>query len=255
MIHIIKHISIAAGLLGFLLVALEAGFRAGRRAAGRGDAQASGQVGAVQGAVLGLLGLLLGFSFAGAGSRFLERQDLIVQEANAIGTAYLRADLLDEPHRSELRGALKRYTEHRLEASAGLRAGLNPAVLSEVEGLHARIWSAARAGVAARPATMVGVLPPINEVIDLHSTRLAAGRKHLPLLVLGLLVACSGVALAVIGYGGGMGGARRAPLTVSLAILIATALWITIDLDLPRAGLLQVSDAPLGALKFDAPPG
>ena len=103
-------------------------------------------------------------------------------------------------------------------------------------------------------ALMLGVLPPINDVIDLHSTRIAAGRKHLPGLVVGLLIACSLLALAVIGYGGGIGGHRRAPLTVSLTLLIGLSLWITIDLDHPRAGLLRLSDDPLRALRFDDAP-
>ncbi len=248
---VLEDLSIAIGLFGLLLFSLEAGFRTGHRAFEEGDAGSGPQVGAIQGAVLGLLGLLLAFSFAAAGGRFLERQDLIVQEANAIGTAFLRADLLDEPHRSELRAALKRYTEHRIQVSATLRKGLDPSALSEVARLHARIWSAAIAGVAARPASTLAVLPPVNQVIDLHATRLAAGRKHLPSLVLGLLIACSALAVGVIGYGCGMGGRRRAPLTVSLAVLIGTGLWITIDLDHPRSGLMQLSDAPLQALKLD----
>lgn len=253
MLFVLEDLSIALGLLGLMLVSLEAGFRTGRRARQDEKAGAGGEVGAVQGAVLGLLGLLLAFSFAGAGGRFLERQDLIVEEANAIGTAFLRADLLDEPHRSELRAALKRYTEHRLQASATLRKGLDPSVHSEVARLHDRIWSAAIAGVAARPASTLGVLPPVNQVIDLHATRLAAGRKHLPSLVLGLLIACSALAVGVIGYGCGMGRRRRAALTVSLAVLISTGLWITIDLDHPRAGFLQLSDAPLEALELGVP--
>lgn len=244
----------AAGILASLLVALELGFRAGRRATADTDPRAAGQVGAIQGAVLGLLGLLLAFSFAAAGARFLERQDLIVQEANAIGTAYLRADLLDDPHRTDLRSALRRYTEHRIELSTRLRSGISTDAAAEIESLHARMWAAAVAGVAAKPAFMVGVLPPINEVIDLHSTRLAAGAKHLPMLVMGLLVSSSLLAVAVIGYGCGTGGRRRAPLTVSLALLIGIALWITIDLDHPRAGLLQLNDAPLQALKFTPGP-
>jgi hypothetical protein len=251
---VIQDISVAVGLLVMLLVALEFGFRAGRRAATNTDPQAGGQVGAIQGAILGLLGLLLAFSFAAAGGRFLERQDLIVTEANAIGTAYLRADLLDEPHASELRAALKRYTEHRIELATRLRQGLPPGAAAEVEGLHSGIWNAAIAGVTASPAAMLGVLPPVNEVIDLHSTRIAAGRKHLPMPVVGLLIACSVLSMGVIGYGSGIGGRRRAPLTISLALLIATALWITIDLDYPRAGLLQLSDAPLKALTFDKTP-
>jgi hypothetical protein len=247
---VVEEVAVAIGLLSVLLVALETGFRVGRWGTDDTDPRGSGQVGAIQGAILGLLGLLLAFSFAAAGGRLLERQDLIVQEANAIGTAYLRADLLDEPHRSELRAALRRYTEHRIEFSRRLRSGLDAAALAEVERLHARIWTAASAGVASRPASMLGVLGPVNEVIDLHATRLAAGRKRLPPLVMGLLIACSTLAVAVIGYGCGVGGRRRTPLTVSLAVLIATALWITVDLDHPRAGLVRLSDAPLEALRF-----
>jgi hypothetical protein len=245
---VIQDLSVAAGVFAALLLAMEAGFRAGRRAAADADGRAGEQVGAIQGAILGLLGLLLGFSFAAAGARFLERQDLIVQEANAIGTAYLRADLLDEPHRSELRASLKRYTEHRLEVSGRLRAGFQPSDLAEVQRLHARIWNAASGGVVARPAAIVGVLPPVNDVIDLHSTRVAAGSKHLPPLVMGLLIACSLLAIGAIGYGCGLAGRRRAPLSV-----FGLALWTTIDLDQPRGGLLQLSDEPLKTLSFDQP--
>ena len=244
-------IAIAVGLFFGLFLALEIGYRLGRRATADLDARASGLIGAVQGAILGLLGLLLAFSFAAAGSRFLERQDLIVQEANAIGTAYLRADLLEDSHGSALRSSLQRYTQHRVELSGRLRSGVLPADLAEAERLQGAMWDAAVAGVTARPATMVVVLPPVNDVIDLHSTRVAAGRKHLPLPVMGLLVACSLLAIGVIGYGSGTGGRRRLALTVPLAALIGLSLWITIDLDHPRAGMLQLSDAPLKALKFE----
>jgi hypothetical protein len=250
---ILHDLLIAAGLFVLLLGALETAFRAGRRGSA-GPHPRADQIGAVQGAILGLLGLLLAFSFAGAGGRFLERQDLIVQEANAIGTAYLRADLLDEPQRSELRAALERYTAHRIEASSRLRSGLEPADAAEVERLHARIWSAAVAGAKARPAATLAVLPPVNDVIDLHSTRVAAGQKHIPGLVLGLLIACSMLAVGVIGYGCGLAHERSAPLTVSLVVLIGAALWVTVDLDHPRAGLIRLSDEPLKALRFEPPP-
>jgi hypothetical protein len=243
---ILQDMSVAFALLLVLLISLETGFRIGRRAARQTDTAASAQIGAIQGAILGLLG----FSFAAAGARFIERQDLIVQEANAIGTAYLRADLLDEPFRSELRSALKSYTEYRVDLAARGRYGLTDADTAAIEQQHARMWRAAIAGVANRPATMVGVLPPLNDVIDLHSTRLYAGVKHLPTLVMALLIASSMLSVGVIGYGYGGGGHRRAALTVPLAVVIAVALWITIDLDRPRAGLIQLNDAPLESLKF-----
>src|SRR5687768_16874212 len=117
---------IAAGLLALPLASLEIGFRAGRRAQVESGPQSAGQLGALQGAILGLLGLLLAFSFAAAASRFLEKQDLIVEEANAIGTAALRADLLNEPHRSALRAALRDYTSHRIAVSQRLTSKIEP---------------------------------------------------------------------------------------------------------------------------------
>lgn len=249
-----QEVLVGAGLLALLLASLEAGFRLGCRGAAKADPSAGGQIGAVQGALLGLLGLLLAFSFSAAGSRFMEKQDLIVQEANAIGTAYLRADLIEEPHRSALKGALRRYTEQRLEISADFRTRFTPEALAETERLQGRMWVAAVAGVNDRPDTMEVVLPPLNDVIDLHATRLAAGRKHLPGVVMGLLIASSALSLAVIGYGAGMGGRRRAVLTVSLSVLIGVALWITVDLDHPRGGLLRLSDAPLAELQFGTAP-
>src|SRR5688572_3645576 len=184
-------LAIPAVLVVGLFVAVEAGYAIGRRRAAAGRELPGGaQVGAIQGAMLGLLGLLLGFSFAGAASRFIDRQDLIVQEANAIGTAYLRADVIPEPNASEVRHVLADYVAHRLEASKHLAEGLPPNFEAEVAAFHARLWHAAKEGVLARPEMAVAVLDPVNEVIDLHSTRLAAGRKHLPKVVLGLLVAC-----------------------------------------------------------------
>lgn len=237
-------------LLLLLLVSDEIGFRAGLWSKARNDKDAGTQIGAVQGAVLGLLGLLLAFSFSAAGARFLERQDLIVQEANAIGTAYLRADLLDDEPAALLRGSLHRYTDHRIETSGHLRQGLPPEAAAQIEKLHNGIWTAARDGVKARPEAALSVLPPVNEVIDLHTLRIAAGKKHIPGLVLGLLVACSALAIGTIGYGCGLGGNRRVPLTWSLALLVTGSLWVTIDLDHPRGGLLQISDAPLSQITF-----
>jgi len=84
-----------------------------------------------------------------------------------------------------------------------------------------------------------------------HALRVSAALKHLPYLVTGLLIVCSLLAVNVIGYGCGIDGRRRWLLTVSLAILISSSLWITIDLDHPRRGMLQLDDAPLKALKFE----
>jgi hypothetical protein len=243
---------IAPGLLALLLVAQETGFRLGRRRrAARDGAAGAGQVGAVQGAVLGLLGLLLGFSFAGAAGRFIDRQDLITAEANAIGTAYLRADLLESGHAADLKGALKDYTQHRVDVSRDLRRGLKEDASTAIAASHRRMWVAAMAGARASSHAAVVVLPAVNDVIDLHSLRIAAGRKHLPPQIMGLLIGCSVIAMGVMGYGAGLTGPRNAALLASLAVLIGTALWTTIDLDHPRSGLIRLNDGPLAELRFD----
>lgn len=259
--NVLFNLAIAGGLLGLLLVALEVGYRRGRRAIQLHDVPSSAQIGAVQGAILGMLGLLLAFSFSAAGGRFLERQDLIVAEANAIETVWRRAELIDEPARSELRSAVKEYTAHRIavtreRAQQGDQLGeqLGERDEAEIARLHGRIWHSAVAGVTQRPQAMVAVLNPVDEMLDLHATRLYARRKHIPVLVLGLLISSSVLALGVIGYGCGVAGRRSAAMTVPLSIVIGVALWVTIDLDYPRRGLLQLSDAPLEALRFDGVP-
>lgn len=246
---VLKDLLIAIGLLIGLIVSFELGFRLGRRSGRR--AQGGGdQTGAVQGALLGLLGLLLGFSFAAAGGRFMDRQDLIVQEANAIGTASLRADLLPEPHAGDLRTALREYTRVRLEVMRTLGAGITREALAEFDRFHARMWASARAGVEARPAFALAVLDPVNSVIDVHATRLHYASRRLPAPVWALLLGASIMAVGVLGYGAGLNGCRRVPMTWTLTSLIGAALWITFDLDHPRGGLMQLNDAPLEALTF-----
>ena len=244
-------VTVAILILGALALATEFGYRSGRRSVKSREAPSAGLVGAIQGAMLGLLGLLLGFSFAGAAGRFMERQDLIIHEANAIGTAYLRADLLEEPSRTQLRDALAVYVRDRIEVSRRVHRGLTAEDVATIDRHHQSIWAAARAGAEAKPAALIAVLNPVNEVIDLHSLRIAAGRKHLPALVMGLLSVCSLLAMGVIGYGCGLAGRRCRPMTISLAILVGAALWTTIDLDHPRIGLIRLSDAPLEELRFD----
>ena len=103
--------------------------------------------------------------------------------------------------------ALADYVQHRLETLNSLHAEISPDIATkQVAEFHTRLWNAARDGALGKPAATLAVLNPVNEVIDLHSTRVASGRKHLPALVLGLLIGCSLLAIAVIGYGCGMSG-------------------------------------------------
>ena len=128
---------------------------------------------------------MIGFAFSGAASRFIDRLDIIVKEANALGTAYLRADTIAEPQRSELKAALKEYTADRVQLLSGERRDQIEPLLAKVGGLHHRMWQSAVKGTQGNAELMQVVLPPINEVIDLHSTHLAMARRHLPLPIMG----------------------------------------------------------------------
>ena len=249
-VQYLSEIVIAIALLGGLLIAVEVGFRLGRHAPKSTGDPSGSLTGAIQGATLGLLGLLLGFSFAGAAGRYIDRQDLITADANAISTTYLRADLLIAPHDQRLRREIEAYLAHRLEASTRLRAGLTTQDVEHVQDLHGGMWRAAVEGVKETPAATLAVLNPLNEVIDLHSSRVAAGRKHLPGLVLALLVVCAALAVGVIGYGCGLSGNRTLAMTVPLVVVIAAALWTTIDLDHGRIGLIRISDQALHDLRL-----
>src|ERR1700752_4466597 len=124
------------------------------------------QVALVRTSTAALVAFLIGFAFSGAASRFIDRQDLIVKEANALGTAYLRADTIAEPQRGELKAALKEYTADRVALlSREGRDQIEP-LLGKVSGFHERMWRSAVTATQANAPLMAVVLPPINEVID-----------------------------------------------------------------------------------------
>lgn len=239
---------VAVGTVGGASLALWWGRRCGLLAAAASQESAdrrTAHVGVVLGALLGLLGLMLGFTFAGASGRFIERQRLIVVEANALGTAWLRADLLDAGARDSLRSALRSYADHRVALAGTADHDAIARMDAEIDADCDRMWDAAVAGVRAVPASAMLVLPVVNEVIDLHGERKAVARLQLPIAVVALLVVAAGVSIFAIGYADGLMGARHRVFAVSLAGLIALAVWLTVDLDHPREGLTQVDPSAI----------
>lgn len=242
----LAQIGLATFILATVFGAAELGFRFGRRFRKQKDVHFP--LGAVQGGSLGLLGLLLGFAFSGASARFLERQDILTAEANAIGTAYLRADLLPPAAGDLVRRELRGYLEDRLTLFAELSRDNATQLNDNLEARHHAMWSAAIEAVRDNPPLAALVLPPLNEVIDLLASRNAAAARHLPIPVLGLLIASAAISMTVIGYGAGATGNRHTSIVGALALLISVSLWVTIDLDHPRIGLIRVNDRALADL-------
>jgi hypothetical protein len=238
---------VGIGLFGGLALAHEIGYIVGRRAKGRGKETAG--LAAVQGAMLGLLGLLLAFSYAGAAQRFTDRQALLVREVNAVGTLHLRTEVLAEPSRGALRAAVSEYIRARIQLSDAHDDASVRELMNHLTVLQDRMWVAGRDGVASSPALAVVVLPAINDVLDLFAERNAAVDRHLPGLVLVLLFMSAAASVATVAYGFGLSGGRHLATMWALVLMIAFAMWVTIDLDYPRRGIIQMNLAPIEALK------
>ena len=232
---------VALGLIAGVVAAHEIGFWLGSLTRSA-DEPFNQQVALVRTSTAALVAFLIGFAFSGAASRFIDRVDIIVKEANALGTAYLRADTIAEPQRGELKAALREYTADRVALlSREGRDQIEP-LLAKVTSLHERMWRPAIKGTQDNAPLMAVVLPPINEVIDLHSTHLAMARRHLPVLIMVVLLGTAAISVGLMGFGNGRAGRRFSLLDSVYGAVLAVALWITIDLDYPGIGLIRVSN-------------
>jgi hypothetical protein len=235
---------VALGLIAGVVTAHEIGFWLGSLARSA-DEPFDRQVALVRTSTAALVAFLIGFAFSGAASRFIDRLDIIVKEANALGTAYLRADTIAEPQRSELKAALKEYTADRVTLLSRDGRDQIKRLLARVGGLHRRMWrSAIEATQDDAPLRML-VLPPINEVIDLHSIHLAMARRHLPIPIMTVLLGTAAIGVGIIGFGNGRAGRRFLVLDSVYGVVLAVALWMIIDLDYPGIGIIRLSNVPV----------
>jgi hypothetical protein len=167
---------VALALISGVIVAHEFGFWLGSQIRGA-DEPFDRELALVRASTAAVVAFLIGFAFSGAASRFTARVDVIVKEANALGTAYLRADTIAEPQRGELKAALREYTADRVQLLSGERRDQIEPLLAKVSGLHERMWGSAIKATKDNALLMALVLPPINEVIDLHSITPRDGEK------------------------------------------------------------------------------
>jgi len=237
----VTELLVALGLIAGVVATHEIGFWLGSLTRSA-DESFDRQVALVRTSTAALVAFLIGFAFSGAASRFIDRLDLIVKEANALGTAYLRADTIAEPQRGELKAALKEYTADRVTLLSRDRRDQIEPLLAKVRGLHERMWKSSIKGTQDNAPLMAVVLPPINEVIDLHSTHLVMARRHLPIPIMALLLGAAAISVGMIGFGNGRIGRRFPVLDSVYGAVLAVALWMTIDLDYPGIGFIGVSN-------------
>ncbi len=235
----------AGGLFVGMILLLELGRHLGRQRRRSDEQGARAGLGAVEGAVFALMGLLIAFTFSGAASRFDARRELIVQEANAIGTAWLRLDLLPTDSQSELRGLFRRYLDHRLaayEKMPDLEAA--NAELDKANALQLEIWGRAVAACHAAPGPLVAqVIPALNEMFDLAATRTAVARIHPPIIIFAMLGGLALMSAMLAGYAMAGGRVRSWIHTVGFAFIMAATVYVILDIEFPRLGVIRVDSA------------
>jgi hypothetical protein len=240
--YLIDHRLIALAMIAVLVVVCEIGFRAG---SGKRDAPDSFRslMSGIGAAMFGLLALLLGFTLAMAISRWDARRDVLVDEANAIGTLSLRAGLFEQPVRDELRTSLREYTDARIALGAsGNDLDAWRAARKKSETLHSNIWSAVeRAGTReTNPAKLTSLITAANELIDIHELRLASRENFLPASLLLLLLGVAAVAVYFLAWSFGAAGHGGRLAMLLLGLLVGTVLFLIMDVNRPQRGTFQI---------------
>ena len=241
-------VALAIGLFFGLVACLEVGFRIGIRSQKRHPEFTHEGTGAIDAAVLALLGLLLAFTFAGSMSRLDARRQLIVREANAIGTAYLRLDVLPASEQHEMRELFRKYIDTRLRAYRELphRKAVDEELANAAQ-IQQQIWShavtAGRTDPSQNTATPLLLFPALNEMIDVTTARAIALDTHLPPLIFLLLVLVALLSGLLTGYAMAKR-KRRSLLHMFLyAAVIAMTIYAVLDLEYPRSGLIRLDPA------------
>ncbi len=251
LLYDIPSIFIALGLLAAMLVAMILAYLIGGRSHRNQSEEGRSQTTAVQGSMLGLLALLLGFTFSLGLSRHDARSAAVVHEANAIGTAWLRTDFLPADLRTAAQADLRRYTRLRLEA-AGVSADQHQRrarLIANAEGAFGDLWKQAseHAAVKGGPSA-VSYAASLNDMIDALGARDAAIERHVPEIVLFMLFGTFILSGAMLGFSSGLAGTLPATPVYLMLALIVLLVFMIIDLDRPRRGLIEVDQRSLAAV-------
>jgi hypothetical protein len=227
-----------------VLVAIEAGFRLGGRRHRRATGEQAGPVGTMVGATLALLAFMLGFTFSFAAGRVDARRTALMNEANAIGTTYLRADMLSEPHRSEIRRLLRDDVNAQIEATRVQNVQPYAAL---VDSIHTQLWAHATTLGRENPnSIVVGIfIQTLNDAIDQYAVRLMSVRTRVAAPVWAVLYVLMFLALLAMGYQIALTETARSPAVMLVALSFALVLGLVADLDRPHEGSIRVSQQPL----------
>lgn len=245
--------SLPIALIYFIITALiflpfEIGYRISKRLYAKTDLKETKALGQISAGLLGMLAFVLAFTFSMAASQYANRKQMVLQEANAIGTAYLRADLVAEPYAKELKYLLQEYVTTRLEAVK--KENLVKGLLRSVE-IHRLLWLQVKSAAKTNPNTNTSLMvQSINEVIDMHENRVTAGlHDKIPTSIWITLFAISAMAMLTIGMEFGLGESRRIIVIIPMMLAFAALTTLIVELNRPQEGMIKVGQESMISLQ------
>ena len=240
--------------VAIVLLSIGAGTFLGQRRRRLPDHENESSLGTIIGATLGLLAFMLAFTFGMAADRFQMRKQLLLEEVNAVGTTYLRAGLLLEPHRSEIQKLLREYVDLRVDI---VKQALHQKsekfgdILSRSEALQEQLWSHAVALAKADRSSEIDALfiSSLNEMIDLHNSRVTVLGYHIPTPIWYVLYFITIFSTITVGYQAGLSGKTSFNMGLILALTFSAVIFLIADLDRATEGSLRISQQPMYELQ------
>jgi hypothetical protein len=226
------------------LICFELGFRIGRWWQARMPGEQEGPTDMLVGSLLALMAFVLAITMGMAADRFDTRRGMVLDEANAIGTSFQRADYLPEPAATEVKELLRQYLPLRIAGDdrAKVLADIERSLVIQ-EQLRAITAEVAQTGPRDDLVSSFG--ESVNDIITLHESRVVAGLyARVPPTIMVLLFAGSALALAMVGYSGGLLGRRSILSAVVMIVALGVVTTLVVDLDRPQDGFLRVSQQP-----------
>jgi hypothetical protein len=244
-------------IITMLLLSLfsnEIGFRLGRRNNDSADEATRNHVNSFAVAMIGMLSLIIGFTYSMAGERFNNRKELIVNEANAIGTAYLRSKLIPSPEKEIIGETLRQYADARIEVNtlSENNQDLTQAT-ARTKALQEKIWAAviSLSDKGEKIVLVSSLTQSLNPLFDLQEKAIAARIYRVPSVILLLLFLETIISLGIVGYGCGLSGKRLLIPILIMIVFILISIYVIVDLDRPTRGFIKASQQSLLNVKKD----
>ena len=237
-----------------LVITLESGFRVGLKRRDTWKDADSGGGAVVLTSMFAVMGLVLAFTYASGVSRYDTRKNAVMTEANALGTAFHRADLVAEPGRTELRAILLDYARSRVFEQGTLSSNEErSAILNATLEKQAKLWPATKRVVQqGNPGPVeVSLVAAINGVLDAHTIRFSAAIDKLPKVTMWMLVFIAGASLAVAGYNAGIQGRMSRWRMTAFALVLTFLMLVILDFDRPNDGMVIVNNASIRSVIAD----